>query len=231
MTEVLSWDSDFFGFNIADFDPCGWRKNPGKIEQFVKKNRIKLLQCCIDIKNTADINWVESHGFRFVDLKLTYKMQVRHSRRKSFKGMKASESDSSQLEKIARTCFKNSRYYHPPFCKANGDRLVETWVNKSIRGTFDDICLKIEQKYQAVGFITAKYKTGMARIGLVGLKNGYRSKGLGKELLLSLSDFLADKGVKKLSVVTQGSNTGAQNFYFKNGFKLKNVSLWFYRIF
>lgn len=231
MTKILKWDSEFFGFNIADFDPREWMKNPLGIDSFVAKNKIRLLQCCVDIRQDRIINWLEYNSFRLIDLKMTYSAQIPSSDRKRFRGIPATHADVPALKRIARTCFKDSRFYDSPFDRNQGDRLVETWVEKSVLGTFDDLCLKIEKNNEPVGFVTARFKSCPARIGLVGLRRGYRSQGLGRELLCTLFNHLASHNIKQIRVVTQGRNIGAQNFYSRNGFRLINVSAWFYRIF
>jgi dTDP-4-amino-4,6-dideoxy-D-galactose acyltransferase len=230
-TRVLGWDSAFFGMPIADFEPREWLRTPFDIDAFVKKHRIRLLQCCMDVRNTRLINWLEYNSFRFVDLRITLAAPVEETDRKRFRAIPAAHADIPELKRIARTCFKDSRYYAPPFTREQGDRLVETWVEKAVQGTFDDVCFKIEKEGEPVGFITSRYKTKPARIGLVGMRRGYRSQGLGRELLRTLNGYLAGRGINEVRVVTQGKNVGAQNFYAKNGFKIINVAAWFYRLY
>jgi dTDP-4-amino-4,6-dideoxy-D-galactose acyltransferase len=226
---ILEWDSAFFGFRVAHFETGRKIANVKSIDAFARKNGVALVQCCIDIRKPAIIAQLESDRFRFVDLKMSYSANLRTLTTRKSRAVAATIDDCKNLKRIARRAFGDNRYGMPPFKPGSAARLYETWVEKSLAGKFDDTCLKIEQRGVPVGFVTARTSGAPARIGLLAMKEGYRSRGLGRELLHALARGLLEHGIDELEVVTQGRNILAQNFYHRNGFRLRSIAAWLYK--
>jgi dTDP-4-amino-4,6-dideoxy-D-galactose acyltransferase len=227
--KLLAWDSRFFGFPIAHADPPRREADIRAIDAFAAKHGILLVQCCVDVRRTETIALLESGRFHFVDLKMTYSAHLPDVKIRKSRAVAAAHADIPILKKIAADSFTESRYNAFPFDRAGAARLFGLWVEKAVRRTRDDTCLKIERSGTPVGFATARSTHRPARVGLVALKKGYRSRGLGRELMHALFRRLLEKKISDLEVVTQGRNIAAQNFYHQNGFALSNIQAWFYK--
>lgn len=231
MIKKLDWDSNHFGINIANLDYDHSLNDFGDIEKFVRENKIKIMQCCCDISDVRFINFLEKNGFHFVDIKMTYFLDLKNIDKNDAQIAFATNKDASVLKRIAASVFVNkSRYYNSFFNRIKADELFELWIENSINGKFDDLCIKFEQDGIVAGFITGK-KTddSNARIGLIGVDGNFQGRGIGAELLKSLFSFYKSEEVSNINVSTQGKNIVANNFYIKNGFIIKSVEAWLYK--
>ncbi|MEW6675097.1 MAG: GNAT family N-acetyltransferase [Nitrospirota bacterium] len=228
----LEWDSNFFGFNIAHLNSEGLTIDASDVEDFVKLNSINLVQTSCAISNIETITFLEKNGFHFADLMVTLILELNTAKFERMEFFMANDGDVPILKKIAKSIALYSRYYNDIFGKDMAERLYEVWLEKSIRGEFDDACLKAVKNKLPTGFVTVKFLDfRCAKIGLLGVDELHRSKGIGKKLMNSLFSFLQTKGVEKIEVVTQGKNTQALNFYINNGFRIKSIAGWYYKIF
>lgn len=97
--------------------------------------------------------------------------------------------------------------------------LYSTWIINSLyRGYADEVFIILEGKILA-GLVTIKIKDDAGSIDLVGVKENYRDRGLGKMLLMKAIWYLQNKGVHDIRVVTEAENIAATVFYQKNGFR------------
>ena len=53
--------------------------------------------------------------------------------------------------------------------------------------------------------------------------------GFGSKLMQCSINFLFEKKINKIFVVTQGRNLIAQRLYQKNGFVIKNTEIWYHK--
>ncbi|HCU01672.1 MAG: TDP-fucosamine acetyltransferase [Candidatus Moranbacteria bacterium GW2011_GWE1_35_17] len=231
MIKKNEWDSNHFGINIAEVDIAELERDMKMISLFAEKENISVIQSCCDISDIKSINLLEKNGFYFADLKMTYFLDLENINIEKAEVVFAVAKDVFLLKKIAAKSFVDkSRYYHDFFEKEKADKLFEIWIEKAVNGTFDDFCIKTEKDGVVAGFITGKKIDDLsARIGIIGVDDSFQSRGAGTKLLESLFYFYKSEGVKSVYVSTQGKNIGANNFYIKNGFKIKNIEAWFYK--
>lgn len=230
MIKELKWDSKFYGFNIADLKISRNAKNLSSIEKFILKNNISLVQSCCDINDTSSITLLEKHDFHFVDLKISYALDINKIKFKRKAALIADEDDIPSLSKIAVSISKNSRYYHKRINRNKTAQLYKIWIEKAVRGEFDDFCLKIVKNKDIVGFLSVKVlDKKSAQIGLIAVAKKYQNAGFGRILLEMLFSLMKEKKLNVIKVVTQGKNLKAQNFFSKNGFEIKNIQSWYYK--
>lgn len=232
MIRKLDWDSDFFGFNIAHLDLDGTVNNLSFVDDFVKSNRIECIQACCDISAIDTIHLLEENMFHFTDLRATYFVGLDNIKIDNSDFYIADKDDLLILREIARSVAVHSKYYNDRFGKEKAEQLYEIWVEKSVFGNFDNICLKAVEGNSTVGFATVKFKgKGEARIGLIGIRAPYQDRGIGRQLLNSLFSYLISKDITILEVSTQGKNIRAQNFYSRCGFMIKSLESWYYKFY
>ena len=127
--------------------------------------------------------------------------------------------------------YKQSRYHFDEnFSKTKINQFYEGWLEKAVLGLFDHECYCIFFNNSPVGFCTIRYTSlDHATIGLFGISKDHQNKGLSKNLLSYVNNILYDKGINKISVVTQGRNIAAQRAYQKSGFFSKRTQLWYHK--
>jgi dTDP-4-amino-4,6-dideoxy-D-galactose acyltransferase len=234
MIKKLEWDSNFFGFNIADLD-SNFKFDKYIFYDYIKINNVKLIQCCIDIGNRDYINILENEQFNFIDLNLTFSLKIKDEAKIDINSKlvleKSKVEEKESLIKIADKSFLGSRYNFCNFDINKVNDMYKIWINKSIDGKFDDECLSLKLENKVIGFITLKYhyENKSVRIGLIATTKENRFNGYGKRMINLLKNYLLEKGIFNISVSTQGGNKIAQNFYISSDFRIDNIKSWYYK--
>ena len=230
----LDWDSNFFERRIA-------RLNVSRLEpeitqqalQWCAQNRIDCLYFLADSNDPQTTRLAEENRFQFVDVRVTYERAVAQTEKEE-SGAKvrlAREEDLPLLANIARSAHQDSRFYFDGhFGREKCDRLYETWVRNSLHG-FADAVLVAEYANQASAYVTCQWKGQEAQIGLIGVSEAHRGKGLGSMLVKSFLSWARERGAVQAKVITQGRNSGAQRLYQKTGFLLASSQFWYHRWF
>jgi dTDP-4-amino-4,6-dideoxy-D-galactose acyltransferase len=232
--EFLEWDSKFFGRRIARVNvPCLTEELVGEIDAWCRLNRIDCLYFLANATDRQTARLAQNNMFRFVDVRVTLELRLsmvggdRHLR---FRVRDAYESDIAALRLLARTSHRDSRFYYDEnFSDQACDELYETWIERSCRGWAKRV-LVAEQGNDLAGYLTCHIPSPESgSIGLVGVKEEARGRGIGTGLMSSAIIWFAKQGTEKISVVTQGRNVSAQRFYQKCGFVTRSVGFWFHR--
>ncbi len=230
------WDSAFFGFNVGFVS--SQHLTPlvqSKIDGFVRREKIAVIEYLCDCHDRTSILAAERAGYSFVDIRLTFGKTLderdRAETRDGATVRRATEKDIPALRAIAHDTYQLSRYYFDGhFDRAKLIRFYEEWIEKAVRGTFDDYADVLEIGGEAAGFCSVKLEgRGKAHIGLFGLGEKSRGGGLGGHLLRASCADLRGQGVQYVSVVTQGRNYAAQRLYQRGGFLTEKTELWYHK--
>ena len=143
----------------------------------------------------------------------------------------AREEDLPALRSIARAGHRDSRFYFDAnFDRSKCDLLYETWIENSFRG-FAHAVLVAESKGEAAAYLTCHLKGQESQIGLVGVAEAHRGKGMAGKLLERFQLWSVEQGANRATVVTQGRNLLAQRLYQRNGYVTRSLQLWYHRWF
>ncbi len=230
------WDSAFFGFNVGFVSSQHLTSLvQSKVDAFAKRENIAVIEYLCDCHDRTSILAAEEAGYSFVDIRLTFgKTLVGDGRPESRDGTvvrRAVEKDIPALRAIAHDTYQLSRYYFDGhFDRAKLVLFYEEWIEKAVRGTFDDYADVLEINGEVAGFCSVKLEGhGKAHIGLFGLGEKSRGGGLGGRLLATACANLYGQGVTYVSVVTQGRNYAAQRLYQRGGFLTEKTELWYHK--
>ena len=235
LIEIKEWDSRFFGFNVAYLSCMHLTENIiYRISGFIKRKDINLLEYPCNCHDNRSVIVAEKNGFHFADIRLTYHRYLKERHIADLDGLKfekATEPDIPGLRSISQNFYRESRYYFDMNFDKNKVRLFfQRWIEKGVRGEFDDECWCLYDKMAPVAFCTLCYeKQNVARIGLFGVAQDYRGQGLGKRILYSVFNMLIERNFTDLFVVTQGRNYDAQRLYQSTGFKTESTQLWYHK--
>jgi len=145
---------------------------------------------------------------------------------------KVKPSDVPQLREIASTAFKHHRFWLDK--KLDPERVKEYYVkdlDRLVTSSFNDpeknnFLVAVERE-KVVGYIalriddlltsTFRFKWGV--IGSFALREGYRHKGLGSEMLKKALEWFVSKGASRVDVWTDSENIPAIQCYEKAGFR------------
>lgn len=234
--KYLDWDSKFFGFSIgrihahACTEMCLRKglENAGK-------EKIQFVELFCDASDAESIHACEELAFHLADLRFTFNKKPVEDVKddKALTGLtfkKAGLEDIDGLKIAGHGLFTNSRYYsYPGFDKNKVDLMFQIWIEKAVKGEFDDELYYLGDESGILAFSSLKSKENAASIGLFGVNEAHRGKGLGSLLLNRVSHLLHKRRVFELNVVTQGKNSSAVHLYQKNGFFLAKITLCYYK--
>jgi len=234
----LDWDSEFFGVRVARF--LASRLDAGSVQSaltWCKDNNIQCLYLLADSGDSETTKLAEDNGFRLVDIRTTMtKDMTNHGLRGDGSAgilvRGAVAEDIPQLRAIARTGHRDTRFYHDEhFPKHRCDALYETWIERSCSG-YAGAVLVAELAGHPVGYITCHFDDETSgRIGLAGVHPDHQGLHVGRTLVTQAAALFAERGVRRVSVVTQGRNVRAQRLYQRCGFTTSAVELWYHRWF
>jgi len=236
---VLEWDSAFWGVPIGRVEPRRLDADTlGRVEAWSAEKRVRCLYLLADSDDPATIRLAEQTGFRLVDVRveLAARLEGGRARGRPVGGvsLRASEpADLDALKAIARTSHEATRFYADPnFPDPRCDDFYEIWIERSCDGWADAV-LVADQCGAAVGYVTCHVRGGENRgsIGLIAVAGTHRGRGVGGLLVDGALAWLADRGLKCATVVTQGRNVAAQRAFQRGGFRPADVAIWFHRWF
>lgn len=236
LCQYLDWDSAFFARRIGSIRESRLRPETlVEIEGWCGTHRIDCLYFLADLADPETIQLAEERSFHLVDIRLTLgiKLPSSLSPGSASSGIRLGRAeDIPTLRSIARTNHRDSRFYFDPnFPRESCDRLYETWIEKSCRG-FADVVFVPELCGKPAGYISCHMRPNRSgQIGLVGLSQEARGKGLGRELVKASLFWFESTGANQITVVTQGRNVAAQRLYQRCGFSTQSVQLWYHRWF
>ena len=229
----LEWDTRFFGFRIATvMRPRLDEASMEEVLGWCAEHRTDCLYLLSDASDAATLRLAHERGFRFVDVRVTYRMPVDPSRpeptaRAGSRIRPAEPGDIPVLRDVAARSHTLSRFWADArFPRDRCAELYALWFERSCQGYADAVWIA-ESDGRAVGYLTCHLRPeGLGEIGLVGIDAGSKGRGLGRALLERGIAWFRESGCKEISVVTQSSNVAAQRLYQSVGFRTFAVQYW-----
>lgn len=234
---LLDWDSDFFGFPIAQIISNRLDENSlTEVMSFCQDNKVKLLQFKCDAHHRKSVLLAEKNNFHFADVRITLGKKLNKEvndeiilpERITFRV--GDNSDIPALKAIVTDLYTNSRYYFDTnFPRNDVHGFYRNWIEKSALGKFDDCVLVLCHDDIPIACCSILYSSKLsATIGLFAVDEKMSGKGLGNILLRKVFQNLVSQGVQNVSVVTQGRNYGAQRLYQRAGFQSEKIEIYYH---
>ncbi len=231
----LEWDSQFFQRRIARLNRHRLdHATTAECSHWCRHHRIDCLYFLADSNDLETPRLAEANDFQLTDIRMTLERVVvpEDFAANSFDGFRhAREDDLRALRAIAQTSHHDTRFYFDGhFEQEKCDLLYATWIENSFRG-FAQAVLVAEADGEPAAYLTCHLNDQASQIGLVGVGEGHRGKGLATKLVRAFLSWSREQGAQRALVVTQGRNLPAQRLYQRNGFITSSVDLWYHRWF
>lgn len=232
----LDWDTQFFGVRIASLSALdAGPLDSAALERalvWCRAERIDCLYLRSDADDVTTLRAAGEHGFRFVDVRVTFDCELAKLPTPSaHEGIRSARAeDVPALRAIAAYNHTNTRFYADGrFPRERCDELYATWIEKSVNGWAERVLVP-DEGGGALGYLSIHLRPeNTAEIGLVGLAKEAQGRGLGKQLVESAIAWMRAKGCARATVVTQGRNLAAQRLYQAAGFRTCAMELWHHR--
>lgn len=234
--QPLPWDSELFGFSMAQLLPQKLRSlTPGQLLIDMDAQRLHFLQLLCPCEDLESIHHAEDLGFRFIDIRCTFEKKlltppIMPTQRPDLMVGLAAATDVPSLHAISTGLYADTRYAADPgFPRERLPVLYNTWISNAIAGIFDHVCYVLWLKQQPLAFCTVRFLENQgATLGLFGVAKEYQRQSLGSYLLYHVLAKLWERGCTQITVVTQGKNYAAQRTYQNLGFKTRDFSVWYH---
>ena len=238
--ELLPWDTEFFHRRIARV--CADTLRPElvtPIDDWSRDNRIQGLYFLSRADDPVTLQTAGQHGFGLVDIRLTFERTVMSShgpaRSQLPAGIRirlATPGDLTGLQALARTAHAGTRFFNDPhFPRQRVEDLYPTWIALEVQGRARTVLVAATDENQPLGYVSCHLKppNQEGQIGLVGVSEEVRGKGIGRNLVLAAMDWFRTQEAREVTVVTQGTNQAAQRLYQQCGFLSRDLQLWYHK--
>lgn len=229
MIDLLKWDSEFFGRKMGAL--TGELASPEAVASDLSTaaaNGFQYLICRPPVDDAAAIRTLERSGFYLTDVGVTWSSDAAAYLARTAPVLAgsvrtATVADVPKLSAEAVKLFRRSRFYSDPFFTiADADRLHAEWLANSVSGQAADGVLINPD----AGFVTCKLtKDGRGEVILIGVWEGSRRRGAGRDLMTAAVSWFAEHHVATIHVKTQVKNIRAMNFYHRLGFDIHEMDM------
>jgi len=230
----LDWDTGFFGFRVGRVNVSRLNHEcVAEILLWCHEQKVKCLYFLADCGSRDTIKLAEENGFYLVDVQVMFEFFFNKGdcQKETPLTHLALPEDLPCLKAIAKTAYHDTRFYYDGhFSDELCSQLYEVWIEKSMSG-YADAVLVVGAPGKPEGYISCRLNKVQKRgkIGLVGVSEAARGRGLGKALIRSAVDWFYSQGMESVEVVTQGRNLPAQRLYQRCGFITGGLKLWYHR--
>jgi dTDP-4-amino-4,6-dideoxy-D-galactose acyltransferase len=225
----LPWDTNFFGIKTAiiNLDESCNIDEVNQTIHLLKENKFRLAYWKTN-PNNADIQdiAIRNNGV-LVDQKVTYGMCIKNDTKidehiLSYKGKVTDTVYTIALQTGEYSRFKKDKNIGAEHFTS----LYKTWIENSVARINASEVFVYQTKNKIAGLITLATIQNDGSIGLIGVNQQHRQRGIGQKLIDSAHAYFYSQNIKYLTVVTQKENVPACMFYKKCGFsiiKIENV--------
>lgn len=232
----LDWDSEHFGFPIAQLDSdCLTPELIARANAWCENQSVRCLYFLADPVNPNLVALASQFSFEFVDARMSLSttqlpdtLAMQHG--PIHIGL-ASQDDLPALENLASKTHRNTRFFSDiRFPENRAQELYRKWVRKDVLAGNTLVARSRTENGSPLGYITiqANLDAKQASIGLVAVSEASRGKGVGTALVQAALFHAHENGARRISVVTQGNNVIAQRLYQVNGFRTDSCRYWYH---
>jgi len=218
----ISWDSEFFGYKIAELSRDIPPDLVGEALSFLTQNEYRLVYFNIQPDNAPLNGAAINSGGILADQKVTFRKELAN-RYSTNEHVIVSDSEllaPELLDIVLQTGIHSRFKTDPVFGIAKYEELYKLWIVKSLRKELADEVVLYKQDGVVIGYLTLQFRAGNGHISLVGVDSLQQGKGIGNELLGKAVNLCLDKEYHTLDVATQAANIQACRFYENFGFTI-----------
>jgi dTDP-4-amino-4,6-dideoxy-D-galactose acyltransferase len=233
--DVLSWDSERFGFTVARVHSSIAFNNLEDVGERMRKSGVVLayFNAAAHLPIVPD-DVLSRLGGRLVDQRVTYAADLT-SRRATDAGPESGNAGLCitdyrrttvplSLTRLAREsgAFSRFRLDHQ-IVPGVFESIYDAWISRSVKHEIADRVLVARQARRILGFVSVKTSGICGEIGLLAVGEAARGQGLGLRLVREAHSAMVDRGCTQARVATQRANQAACALYESAGYEAQRV--------
>jgi dTDP-4-amino-4,6-dideoxy-D-galactose acyltransferase len=226
----LQWDSDFFGFRVAQIDRFDFGVDGlSAMLQELRTSNYRLVYWQVPTEHPAIAAMAEKFGGVLVDEKITYlKELTRPASTDSPHSFDIAPYLRSEPEPALIDLALESGVYSrfrvdPAFPKALFEKLYICWITRAVRKEIAWEVLVVRNAGEMLGVVTLGEKEKRGAIGLMAVSPGSRGMGIGTVLVDSAERCFAEHGYDAVQIVTQRANAAACGLYESRHYQIESI--------
>lgn len=227
--ERLEWDSLFFGFPIGRVvgDTFGGFDDARRTTAEASARGFRCVYFLASGSDSESWSAATHTGFTPVDIRI--EMQTEANGPAAACDLATRDDEEQLIEIVREDVFTESRFFRDRnFERDKAREMFEIWTKRGIRER-DWFTACERAGGRIAGFVTARVRDeASGSIELVAVGESHRGRGVGRRIIDAAAAELARRGARRISVVTQGANLGAQRLYADCGFRIARCGLWFH---
>ncbi|MBL7196572.1 MAG: GNAT family N-acetyltransferase [Candidatus Omnitrophica bacterium] len=221
--EFLKWDSEFFGIKIGKIQLT---ESIFQKTEFINEQNQEQYDLIYGFSSSdkTPFGFWESLGFYLADCTVSLSMKPDFAK---YKNIAYEHCDSLSIEDV-NSCYaisdmtaRVSRFYRGPIIgKELTKKLYRKWVDSASDGSFCDHLFVERIESKIVGIHAIKTENNVGAVSLLGVKEGFHGRGIGRRLLGQSFSYWASNmsGVRLIQTKFSISNMPAFGFYIAMGF-------------
>jgi len=227
---AVPWDSEAFGFCVGQIDSLQLGTgDPGadfaRFEQWCRDEKARLVSCRLPHDRLRESAWLESRGFRFIEMVYQPRLELRQATRLERDDLRiapVATGDLAAIEEIAGTAFTTSRFLlDPELERGLSGRRYRRWVRTSFANPSHQV-LKAEIDGSIAGFFVIEERSdATAYWHLTAISPAFQRRGIGKALWRAMLARHRDAGLRAVETTVSAHNTPVLNLYAQLGFRLQ----------
>ena len=165
--KFLKWDTNYFNIKTYKllyvlYQHADYKKLKSAIQNFLKNFFVETGIYCFSEIPSEDIFTIQAlneSGFKLVESRLTYYLDLQNFEFERFGVRAANLSDIPNLKRVARTMRNDYDRFHSEaiFNCQIADEFLATFIEESIKGFSDYVIVPDDEKTPSDAFVTANY--------------------------------------------------------------------------
>lgn len=222
--EILSWDSEFFGFAVARIDPrIATLDALNRAAAELRAQAVRLAYWLPQL-NDQNTQLARQCGGALIGGHARYECEIAAPPAGAVRALPvdpvASSEVTPELYALALGAGRLSRFaLDPEMPLGTADRMYGIWIRRSLAGEIADAVLAArDAQGHTAGIATVAREQGNGVIGLVSVAPEWQGRGVGRALMNAAGAHFARAGIARVRVSTQTGNAAACALYEASGY-------------
>lgn len=239
---LVPWDTAALGRPVVQIDALELVGDDpatdfGQFESWCERADAKLISCRLPNERLRESGWLESRGFRFIEMMFRPGMDLQRPTAQAAATARpvtiarATERDIDALAELAAVVFTTGRFWLDPRLDRsfNGTRYAR-WVRSSFDNPAHQV-LKAEVDGDVAGFfIVEDQENGHVYWHLTAVAPAYQGRGVGKALWYAMLERHRASGRRHVETCVSAHNLPILNLYAQLGFRIAQGGMTFHRV-